>query len=92
MSTLFKEKYCSIFLDFFCNRGEGGNGYFMVLNSLAETRESSRFRRFVPFQAAGSDLSKKKARKSLKQRAKKKTKRQNGKCQLAILIPFAVYK
>ena len=60
----------------------------MVSNSLADTRENPRFRRYMPLRAAGSDLSEQ-VSKSLKQRAKKK--QLNDKCLLAILIPFAVY-
>ena len=38
---------------------EGGRAYFTVLNSVADLRENPRFRRFMPLQAAGSDLSEK---------------------------------
>ena len=56
-----------------CNREpEWERGYLTVLYLLADMRENPRFRRFMPLQAAGSDLSEKEL-KSLKQKAKKQT-------------------
>ena len=37
-------------------RERGERDYFTVLNSLADTRENPRFRRFMPLRAVGSDI------------------------------------